>query len=154
MNKKLQALFYFGVALTTFCADRITKRLALLFVYDHYPITPWLSFDVIFNRGVSWGMFHSESSLTFIAVTTAIVLLTVFVVIQACMRFAQGQSIVGEVLVFGGSLSNIYDRFLYGGVIDFIHVSYKWFSWPVFNIADACIVVGALLMLYHSYKES
>ncbi|MBX9626640.1 MAG: signal peptidase II [Gemmataceae bacterium] len=48
-------------------------------------------------------------------------------------------------LILGGTVGNLYDRVVFGGVRDFIH--FYWFEWPVFNVADCCLVVGAALLL-------
>jgi signal peptidase II len=49
-------------------------------------------------------------------------------------------------LILGGTLGNLYDRVVFGGVRDFLHWYYA-FEWPVFNVADCCLVVGAFLLL-------
>jgi signal peptidase II len=60
-------------------------------------------------------------------------------------------------LILGGAAGNLYDRLLLGGVRDFLWVYYERgpgdlaFNWPVFNIADACLVVGALLLLLQAF---
>lgn len=51
-------------------------------------------------------------------------------------------------LILGGTLGNFYDRVVFGGVRDFLH--WYWFQFPVFNIADSCLVCGAILLLYHA----
>ncbi len=49
-------------------------------------------------------------------------------------------------LILAGTLGNLYDRFLFDGVRDFLHW-YYWINWPVFNIADCCLVCGAGLLM-------
>jgi lipoprotein signal peptidase len=51
-------------------------------------------------------------------------------------------------LILGGTLGNLYDRFVFGGVRDFIY--FYLIEWPVFNVADCCLVVGAGLLLVHA----
>jgi signal peptidase II len=51
-------------------------------------------------------------------------------------------------LIFSGTLGNFYDRIVFGGVRDFLH--FYWFTWPVFNFADCCLVVGAAMLLLHA----
>jgi signal peptidase II len=53
-------------------------------------------------------------------------------------------------LILGGTLGNLYDRLLFNGVRDFLHWNYL-FDWPVFNIADCCLVVGAGLLLLQAF---
>ena len=48
-------------------------------------------------------------------------------------------------LILGGTIGNLYDRLVFGGVRDFLYF-YK-IEWPVFNVADCCLVVGAALLL-------
>jgi lipoprotein signal peptidase len=50
-------------------------------------------------------------------------------------------------LILGGTVGNLYDRLVFGGVRDFLYFHHNSFEWPVFNIADCCLVVGAALLL-------
>jgi lipoprotein signal peptidase len=58
-------------------------------------------------------------------------------------------------LIFAGTLGNLYDRVVFGGVRDFLHVYYRpWhFDWPVFNLADCCLVIGAGLLLLQAFQS-
>jgi lipoprotein signal peptidase len=48
-------------------------------------------------------------------------------------------------LILAGTLGNLYDRLIFHGVRDFLH--FYWIEWPVFNVADSCLVCGAFLLL-------
>jgi lipoprotein signal peptidase len=52
-------------------------------------------------------------------------------------------------LILAGTLGNLYDRVVFGGVRDFFY--FYWFEWPVFNVADCCLVVGASLLLLQAF---
>jgi lipoprotein signal peptidase len=52
-------------------------------------------------------------------------------------------------LILAGTLGNLYDRLMFGGVRDFLH--FYWFEWPVFNVADCCLVCGACLLLAQAF---
>lgn len=126
--------------------DRITKVWALTNLEYSRQITSFLSFELIFNRGISWGMFNQSGVSVFSSITALIIFITFALTWYAYERMSKGHIILGECMVIAGALSNTIDRFLYQGVIDFILFSYGSWSFPVFNVADCAIVVGVALM--------
>ena len=54
-------------------------------------------------------------------------------------------------LILAGTLGNLYDRLVFGGVRDFLHAHYYGHEWPVFNVADCCLVCGAFLLLAQAF---
>jgi lipoprotein signal peptidase len=54
-------------------------------------------------------------------------------------------------LILAGTLGNLYDRVVFGGVRDFLH--FYWFEFPVFNVADCCLVCGAALLLLQAFRK-
>jgi lipoprotein signal peptidase len=54
-------------------------------------------------------------------------------------------------LILAGTLGNLYDRLVFGGVRDFLHLHYYTREWPVFNLADCCLVCGAVLLLGQAF---
>ncbi|HEX5270725.1 MAG TPA: signal peptidase II [Gemmataceae bacterium] len=54
-------------------------------------------------------------------------------------------------LILAGTLGNLFDRLVFGGVRDFMHLHYHSFDWPVFNVADCCLVCGAVLLLGQAF---
>lgn len=136
-----------------FIIDRITKLAALAWCTENaYVVNAFLSFDVLFNRGISWGMFHGDSDALFIFVSLIITMITTVLCWYAYHNYRRGNVIWGEVCIIAGSLCNVVDRVLYHGVIDFIVLSYGELSWPVFNIADAMIVLGVGILLLRYEK--
>jgi len=153
MKKFFAQLLYAILFLMIFIADRITKFIVLSRNFYNHKVARFLTFDIAYNRGISWGMFDSKSSFVFLMVSLLIVVMTIFLGIVAYFRFKEGHTIVGEVMAIAGSCSNITDRILYGGVIDFISLHYgKWF-WPVFNVADLFIVMGIVLIFLNRVKN-
>lgn len=151
MNKQVWA--YSILAIGIFIVDRVTKLLALTqCMQSACTVNSFLSFEVVFNRGISWGMFHSSSDIIFYAVSTVIALMTVMLCGYAYHNYKSGNVIVAEVCIIAGSCCNLIDRVVYGGVVDFIVLSYGQLSWPVFNIADAVIVFGIGLFILR-YEE-
>ncbi len=152
MKKKLIA---YGIWFATiFGIDRITKWLALHYIDHTYDVMPLLQFKLVLNRGISWGMFHSEHDGFFTLLTLFIASIVVALMFYTFRKWREGKYIFAECAVLAGAISNVLDRYLYGGVVDFIHVHIGGCSWPIFNIADAAIVLGIFWILWEQYKES
>jgi len=146
MNKKY---IYFFLAAFIFVVDRVSKMAALAYCTESArTINSYLSFEVVFNRGISWGMLNSTSDIVFVLVSLMIAVITAFLCWHAYYQYMRGNAILGEVCIIAGSVSNLIDRVVYGGVIDFIVLSYNTFSWPVFNVADAAIVCGVGILIF------
>jgi signal peptidase II len=139
---------YASIATGVLLIDRSTKWLALTHLDGEYRTSSFLSFDLIMNRGISWSLFHSTNTMVFGVLTTCITLIIGMLMVYTIRRWYAGYMIFGEVLTISGALSNLIDRIIYGGVIDFIVVSAGSWVWPVFNIADCCIVLGIAMMTY------
>jgi len=56
-------------------------------------------------------------------------------------------------LILAGTVGNLYDRVVFGGVRDFLHFHWDSFDWPVFNLADTCLVCGAFLLLVQAFSS-
>lgn len=139
----MKTINYFFSGSLLFLLDRVTKLWALQ-SYAH---------AVAFNRGVAWSFFHSESPIIFAGVTFMVLIIMALVAWHAYSRLHQQQVIWAEVLILAGAAGNLWDRFMYGGVIDFIALSYQDFYWPLFNVADCYIVIGLLFMLFEVLRS-
>jgi len=128
--------------------DRLTKSWALLRCTQEYVINQYLSCELAFNRGISWSLFDSQDSLIFLLVSGVIAFVIVSFVFNTYQQYQQQKSLYGASLVLAGAVSNFADRIIYGGVVDFISIG----SWPLFNIADALICCGLVIMIWQ-YKE-
>jgi len=144
-------LILFGWA---FVVDRLTKYWAINYLTTGYPITSFLSFEFVMNRGVAWGFFHSEAHGPFVLLSIMVFGVVMLLASFAYRRLHEEDLIVGEVLVIAGAISNILDRIVYQGVIDFIIFSWRGFVFPAFNIADACIVIGVGIMFLSVYRKT
>ena len=135
--------------------DRITKYRALTTLADGsvYTFNRMLSYELVFNRGISWGVFSSGSPYTAIFITSVTAGLIGLLLWMAYDKWRKGRAFLGEGCIIAGALSNVFDRFVYAGVIDFIHISYGVFSWPLFNVADVSIVIGVGTLLWTYYVQ-
>jgi len=138
---------YYTLFFSLFLLDRITKWIVISSRDTLHTVTSWLACNVHLNRGVSWGILHSHSEGLFACVTLLVILITCGVAMHAVYQWYHGKSVYGQVMILAGSISNIVDRMVYGGVIDFVQVHIGSWSFPTFNIADIAIVLGVCIMI-------
>jgi signal peptidase II len=104
------------------------------------------------NSGGAFGLFAGASGAVrlpfFLAVSTAAVALLLFFV----RRIEPAQYLVLFALgaILGGALGNLLDRMISGEVTDFLDFHWRGYYWPAFNVADSCITIGTLILLFHS----
>ncbi len=154
MSLKHRSLVSYGfVALLVLLFDRVSKWYVVQHVQAPIEINPFLSFELAFNRGISWGMFHGSSSLMFAVVTIIISIVTFFVAVAVYAGWRENEIVLGEIMVVAGSIGNLIDRAWYGGVVDFILLHYRDWHWPLFNIADMAIVCGVAIMIGEYYRS-
>jgi signal peptidase II len=146
-------VIYILIGVGTLVIDRITKQWALQLTADGIFVNQFLSFDLVFNRGVTAGMLQSESPLLFGVLSGLIAAIIVVLGVYTFYRHHRDYGIIGEVLTLSGAVSNLVDRYLFNGVVDFIHLSYGEYSFPIFNIADMCIVFGVAIIFIQSIRE-
>lgn len=138
-----------------FLADQALKlwllfglRLAETGPYD--PL-PFMQIVLAWNRGISYGLFQQGTDLgRWLLVVLSFV---AAVWLWRWMWRAQDRLTVASLaLIVGGALGNGVDRAVYGAVVDFVHLHFGSFSWYIFNIADAAIVVGVAGLMYESLR--
>ena len=139
------------VALVTLVLDQATK-LGLLFVADlplREPVVlaPFAQLIVVWNRGVSYGLFQQDSALgRWVLVGVSLV---ATVALSVWMARAGSRWLAGSLgMIVGGAIGNAIDRLYLGGVADFVLLHAFGWSWYVFNVADAAIVAGVAGLLY------
>jgi signal peptidase II len=142
----------FGSAVGVFVLDRLTKVWAeSAFAHHPYDVVPGLlTLRFTTNSGGAFSL--GQSAPWFFA--TATIVVSGLIVVTA-FRHRSTTTAVALGLVLGGALGNLADRILRGPgvsgrVVDFIDLH----VWPVFNLADSAIVVGALLFAWSSFRES
>jgi signal peptidase II len=148
-------------AVAVIAADRVSKGLILanLEPGGWREVVPGLALTHVHNRGIAFSMFSGGGNLT--RVLLHLVIFTSVVVIAALLvRHGHQSRLAGFSfgLILGGAIGNLIDRVLYGWVIDFVHVwariGDRVWSWPDFNVADASITVGAVLLILSELRNS
>jgi signal peptidase II len=146
-----QSPFIQGLSLAAFVllADQISKWWVLDIIYLPQRGAIELSsvFDLTFtqNRGVSFGMLRANSDIE----RWGLMILSggIALVFLWWMRHAERRlTMLALAMVVGGALGNMIDRLRFGYVVDFLDFSGLFFPW-IFNVADAAITVGAVLLV-------
>ena len=137
------------LAIVIIVFDQITKWIALSGLNlgeNPITVTSFFNLVLVWNRGVSFGMFNNAGAygpMILSGIAIAVVLGLLYWLRQAENRL----TVMALGLVIGGALGNVIDRFRFGAVVDFLDFHIAGYHWPAFNVADAAICVGAVLLL-------
>ena len=142
-------LFNFTIISLIFFIDRISKNYILKIaeqesLVDIY-INSYLNFYLIWNKGIAFGLFSFDQNLIYNLITLIIVVIS-FVIIILIIK-TNGIERYLFTLVFGGAISNLYDRIYYKSVPDFIDFHIAEYHWFVFNVADIFITLGIVSII-------
>jgi signal peptidase II len=144
-------MLYRTIVLVIFVLDRFTKYYAVTCLYNNmYYVNNYLSFSLLFNTGVSWGIASTDNAVASFVLTVSLCVITLYIARYA-YYYTKGYVLLGYTAICAGSVSNIIDRLMYPGVVDFIALRYKNYSFPLFNIADMAIVIGVIMVVISSY---
>ena len=138
-----------AVAFATLVLDQLAKWAALAALDAGSPplrVTPFFNLVLVWNRGVSFGMFNSGGAFA-PWLLSGLALAVVVGLLVWLKRSDQLLTGLGLGLVIGGAFGNLIDRIRFGAVVDFLDFHLAGWHWPAFNLADAAICVGAVLML-------
>lgn len=145
--------FFAIIALLVFVIDRLSKNFMLDIVGNggQVQVIPYFfNLTMVWNTGVSFGMFSSNSDVV------RIILVLIAIIISSLLFhwFTKEHNrfmayVVG--LIIGGALSNALDRIIYGAVADFFDFHIAGLHWPAFNVADSCIFIGVVLLCMEQF---
>ena len=138
---------FLTIAFIVLLVDRITKILVQSFLTSKiYFIKNFFYMVFAKNTGAAFSILDgTQFLLAFIAIAASVLI----------YYYVKKNNInnIGYALLFGGIIGNLIDRVVYNYVIDFIGLDFFNYSFPIFNIADACIVVGAAFVILGSDKN-
>ena len=127
-------------------ADRLTKSLFsnILQLGESLPVIKKVfHFTLVHNTGIAFGLFKDNGFVFLIIPIIAVVLLGYNLYYYHKVGELDRLYVLGFSLILGGAIGNLIDRIMFGHVIDFIDLR----IWPVFNVADSAITVGACMIL-------
>jgi len=149
-------LFAVILGLVVFVVDMATKWwVSNTLALHYYPVLDGIfTVHYVRNEGIAFGLFHSfESSWKPVVLSVMAIIAVAIVLYYVWQTPAEERRVfVSLGLLLGGILGNFVDRLMHGYVVDFLE--FHWqdsFSWPTFNIADAAITTGVILIIYESF---
>ena len=150
-NNSVRAV-HFLLALLVVILDRWTKRLVAAHIpmYTHIQIIPgFFRITHTENTGAAFSLFADSPSHFKTAALISFSVVAMIVVSILLWRQTRARTVTGIAfsLILGGAAGNLWDRVASGRVVDFLLFYVKQYQWPVFNLADSAIVVGASLLV-------
>ena len=149
-KETLYKLHYLTLIIVLFVLDLVSKNYAennFLFGQSYTTFLPFIDFFLIYNSGIAFGLFDGYGDLAsniLLIITIIILAYLIRMLIQEKVQIAK----LALSLIIAGALGNIIDRIADGRVTDFLHLEVANFSFFIFNLADAFITLGAILIIY------
>jgi len=150
-------LCFLAVSALVFLLDRLSKLWALkaLSAKTITLIPELFDLRLAHNTGAAFSIFaSSEGLIRKLLLLFVPLLIALFVLYYGLFRARDRITCLSLSFIFGGALGNLYDRFFFGKVVDFIDIHYKSYHYPTFNLADAFIFVGVILLAVRGLRES
>ncbi len=142
-------MIYAIVAALVLILDIITKIIAersLMPVGTTPILKDIIHFTYVENRGVAFGMFSGGRTI-FIIVSIIVLIILGIIVAKTNKKLRTKWMNMGAMLIFSGAIGNLADRIFRGYVVDFI--DFRIIKFPVFNIADIAVCIGAAMLVIH-----
>ena len=148
-----------GVAAVVVVAlDLVSKAIVerSMTLYESIPLLPFFSLTYVRNTGAAFGVLRDLSPTLRLPLFVLVTIGAVAALASYLRQVRPEQTWVATALggILGGAIGNLIDRVRYGEVVDFLHLHYGGFDWPMFNVADSAISVGVVLLLLHSLRAT
>jgi len=156
LKKYFNKKFYLNssIVFVIFFLDRITKKIVIDLFQGNFGqeiyLSKYININLIWNQGIAFGLMTSNDVIFYNILTTIIVLITLLVFWM--MLKSENSERYGFLIIFAGSLGNIYDRLYYNAVPDFIDLHVENFYWFIFNVADIFITIGVILLIFKEFS--
>jgi len=150
INEKNTKIFiYIALILLVLALDRISKILILNILendgkIDIY-VNSFISLFLVWNKGIGFGLFSFDQNYIYNGITIFIFIINLIIVYLIYKEKAPKTYFLAMIL--GGSSGNLFDRYYYSAVPDFIDLNYKGYHWFIFNVADIFITLGIICLI-------
>jgi len=150
MKRSTPYFLFVGVLLVL---DQVSKSwvAAKIGLYDTIRVIPgFFNLTHVRNKGAIFGVFNHLRGNTVALLLTVLSIVAFVLILVYFFKTPPEQKLARFTLalVMAGALGNQIDRIFRGTVIDFLEFHFKRFYWPTFNLADSCVSIGAVLLIY------
>jgi signal peptidase II len=150
INEKNTKIFiYIALVLLVLALDRISKTIILNILendgkVDIY-INSFFNLFLVWNKGIGFGLFSFDQNHIYNGITLFIFIINLIIVYLIYKEKTPKTYFLAIIL--GGSSGNLFDRYYYSAVPDFIDLNYKGYHWFIFNVADIFITLGIICLI-------
>ena len=145
-------------AVTVLVLDQVTKAIVArsMTLYESIPLLPFFSLTYVRNTGAAFGLLGGLSPAVRLPLFCLVTIGAVFALVSYLRDLRPNESLIAIALggILGGAAGNLVDRIRFHEVVDFLHLHYGGFDWPMFNVADSAITVGVALVLIRSLRTA
>ena len=145
-------------AVTILVLDQVTKAIVArsMTLYESIPLLPFFSLTYVRNTGAAFGLLGGLPPAVRLPLFCLVTIGAVFALVSYLRDLRPDESLTAIALggILGGAAGNLVDRIRFHEVVDFLHLHYGGFDWPMFNVADSAITVGVALVLIRSLRTA
>ena len=154
INDKSKKIFiYIALVLFVFALDRISKSIILNILDDtgkvDIYVNSFFSLFLVWNKGIGFGLFSFDKSSIYNGISLIILIIN-FIIIYL-IYIEKTPKTYFLAIILGGSIGNLFDRYYYTAVPDFIDLNYNGYHWFIFNVADIFITIGIICLIFDEF---
>ena len=154
INDKSKKIFiYIALVLLVFALDRISKSIILNILDDtgkvDIYVNSFFSLFLVWNKGIGFGLFSFDKSSIYNGISLIILIIN-FIIIYL-IYIEKTPKTYFLAIILGGSIGNLFDRYYYTAVPDFIDLNYNGYHWFIFNVADIFITLGIICLIFAEF---
>jgi len=157
-EKNTKIFIYIALVLLVLALDRISKTIILNILendgkVDIY-INSFFNLFLVWNKGIGFGLFSFDQNYIYNGISLFIFIINLIIVYLIYKEKTPKTYFLAIIL--GGSFGNLFDRYYYSAVPDFIDLNYKGYHWFIFNVADKFITLGIICLIlveFLNYKK-
>ena len=142
-------IIYITLVLLVLALDRISKTIILNILDDvgrvDIYINSFFSLFLVWNKGIGFGLFSFDQNSIYNGITLFILIINLIIIYLIYKEKAPKTYFLAIIL--GGSCGNLFDRYYYSAVPDFIDLNYNGYHWFIFNVADIFITLGIICLI-------